>query len=65
MLFNISASQIFANLFRGFSAIFFFGGGGAHSSNYCLRVTAERTNQIAQRPFFNAEIILITVILIL
>ena len=30
----------------------------AQSSNYCLRVTAEGTNQIAQRPFFNTEIIL-------
>ena len=28
------------------------------SSNYCLRVTAEGTNQNAQRPFFNTEIIL-------
>ena len=28
------------------------------SNNYCIRVTAARANQNAQRPFFNTEIIL-------
>ena len=31
------------------------------SSNYCLRVTAEGTNQNTQRTFFNTEIILISI----
>jgi len=61
-IFSISASEILANRFSGFSAILhakaIITAQSSLSSNYCLRVTAEGANQNDVMPFFNTEIIL-------